>query len=100
MSYHTVKIEEAHYRYLEQAAVCWKTNVQDILSKIIEKQKLENSQIPQEPKSSEPVCHKKSRWTEISARIRKNPPLNGAGDFVRESAKEFREDFSFRHDTE
>ncbi|MGE0083355.1 MAG: hypothetical protein AB7S75_02940 [Desulfococcaceae bacterium] len=100
MSYRTVKIQEADYRYLEQTALLLGTTVQEMLGNLIKKQKIIEMERTEGPKSSESVSDRKSRWAEISARIRKNPPLSGAGDFVRESAKELREDFSFRHDTE
>ena len=41
---------------------------------------------------------KKSRWAEISERIQKDPPLRGAGEYVRQVSKEFREDFALTHD--
>ncbi|MDM8525059.1 hypothetical protein QUF80_16940 [Desulfococcaceae bacterium HSG8] len=41
-----------------------------------------------------------SRWARFSERIRKNPPLSGAGDYVRECSREFRGEFAFRHDSE
>jgi len=41
-----------------------------------------------------------SRWTRFSERIRKNPPLSGVGDYVRECSRDFRDEFTFRHDWE
>ncbi len=45
----------------------------------------------------EQALHKKSRWVHVSERIRNNPPLRGAGEYVRNCSKEFREDFALNH---
>ena len=42
----------------------------------------------------------RSRWVCLSEQIGKNPPLSGAGDYVRECSREFRDEFAFRHDSE
>lgn len=51
-------------------------------------------------KETEPEIREKSRWARFSERIRKNPPLSGAGDYVRECSREFRDEFAFKHDLE
>ncbi|MCP4107765.1 MAG: hypothetical protein GY749_19835 [Desulfobacteraceae bacterium] len=61
------------------------------------KAKLDESE---ESLSEQPVIRKKGRWAEFSERVRKNPPLSGAGDCVRKYSEELREDFAFRHDQE
>jgi hypothetical protein len=40
----------------------------------------------------------KSRWATFSEEIKKEPPLRGLGDYVRQCSKEFREDFSLNHE--
>jgi ABC-type uncharacterized transport system ATPase subunit len=40
----------------------------------------------------------KSRWAKFSEEIKKEPPLRGLGDYVRQCSKEFREDFALNHD--
>jgi hypothetical protein len=51
-------------------------------------------------KETDPESLKKSRWARFSERIRKNPPLTGAGEYVRECSREFRDEFAFKHDSE
>ncbi len=100
MPQHTIEIEETDYRYLEQAARYMGISVKDMLRKMIEKQRLNDKQQSDNLEKSESVYDKQSRWAEISRRIRRKPPLRGAGDYVRECTKEFRDDFLLRHDTE
>jgi len=100
MPQYTVKIEETDYRHLEQVAQFLGISVKDTLSKMIEEQRYLNKQKSGKLKKSESVYDKPSRWAKISHRIRKKPPLRGAGDYVRECSKEFRNDFSLRHDAE
>ncbi len=95
---HTVKIEDADYRYLEQDARFLGISVEEMLSKMIEKQRLIDHQKPDKFGNPESIYDKQSRWAGISRRIRRKPPLRGAGDYVRECAKEFRDDFSLGTD--
>jgi len=97
---HTIKIEEKAYRYLEQDARFLGISIEEALSKIIEKQIFTENQTSDKCGNSESVYVQKSRWAQISRRIRKNPPLRGVGDYVRECSKEFRGDFSLGHDVE
>lgn len=97
MPYRTIKVEESDYRYIEKSAVSFGISVHDMLSKILEKQRIIDKKLHDIP---EIEYKKKSRWVAISERIKKDPPLRGAGDYVKESSREFRENFSFKHDTE
>ncbi len=96
---HMIKIEEAHYRYLEKAAHIAGLSVDDFVKRIIAKQRLSDERIPGGTASNE-QCHEKSRWEKLSERIQKKPPLRGAGDYVRKCSREFREDFTLHHDVE
>ncbi len=97
---HTIKIDDTDYRYLEQAALLLEISVKDMLSKIIEKQRLTDKQKSDKLGKSKSVYDKQRRWAEISHRIRRDPPLRGAGAFVRKCGEEFRDDFSLKHDVE
>ena len=39
-----------------------------------------------------------NKWQHLADRVRKNPPLSGAGDQVLQDSKEFRENFAFSND--
>jgi len=95
---HTIQIGETHYRWLVEAAHTEGLSVNDFVMRMIEKQRFVDESVP--AKDINPEFHKKSRWAELSERIRKKPPLSGAGDYVWKCAKEFREDFAFHHDVE
>ena len=62
---------------------------------MVVKQALENRCSEEDSESCD-----RSRWARFSERIRKNPPLSGAGDYVRECSREFRDEFAFGHDSE
>jgi hypothetical protein len=95
----TVDIEETDYKYLERAAKSSGVTIQLFLKQLITRQQLfdqEKSQRKQIP--TEETTSGKSRWAKLSERIQKDPPLKGAGDYVRQASKEFREDFALSHD--
>lgn len=99
MAYLSIEVEEADYRYLERPAKTEGTSVPTILKRMIAGMRAAAAPSPK-PGSpdSEPLAE--SRWARISQRIQKDPPLDGAGDFVRACSKEFREDFSLSRDEE
>lgn len=98
MLYHTIQIEDPEYRYLEQRAKAAGLSIQLFLKQLITGQQIAEKQQGHERHKPEHISTKKSRWAQCSERIRRNPPLRGAGEFVRQCSKEFREDFTFRHD--
>ena len=92
----TVDIEETDYKYLEIAAKSSGVTIQLFLKQLITRQqRFDQKRYQEEFEEAKP---KKSRWAEISERIQKDPPLRGAGEYVRQASKEFREDFALSHD--
>ncbi len=57
----------------------------------VELYELEEVQEEQNPQQN-------NRWSQLSERIQKNPPLRDAGEYIMKSSKEFREDFALSHD--
>ncbi|MFO7884868.1 MAG: hypothetical protein R6U68_08610 [Desulfobacteraceae bacterium] len=53
-----------------------------------------------EVKSEVPRQKVGGKWKRFADEMRQKSPLSGAGDFVLEQSKKFREDFSFKHDNE
>ena len=99
MVHMTVDIEETDYQYLEQAAQSAGVTIQSFLKHLISRQHLVVQEDSQEKRIQLEQPHrKKSRWAQLSERIRQDPPLRGAGDYVRECSKEFRDDFALHHD--
>lgn len=95
----TVDIEETDYKYLERAAKSSGLTIQLFLKQLITQQQLFDQEESQKKLiTPEKITHKKSRWAELSERIQKDPPLRGAGEYVRQVSKEFREDFALTHD--
>ncbi len=92
-----IELEDADYQYLEKSANIAGVSVQALIKDILSKRRNADNGVDL---NSEKVKQKKSRWASFSERIRQNPPLRGAGDYVRKSSKEFREDFAFKHDVE
>ncbi|MCP4405571.1 MAG: hypothetical protein GY801_50740 [bacterium] len=95
----TIDIEETDYKYLERAAKSSGVTVQLFLKQLITRQqRFDPKGYQEELISPEETKPKKSRWAELSERIRKDPPLTEAGEYVRQTSKEFREDFALSHD--
>ncbi len=98
--YRTIEITEDDYQYLEKSAKVARTTIQSLLRELIGKSRAADKRISDETPTSGQRHRKKSRWAQFSERICEDPPLSGAGDYVRECGREFREDFTFRHDEE
>jgi hypothetical protein len=94
MIYHEIKIEDSDYKYLEKSARIAGLSIEEYLRQIIQHQQTFKKTLTN-PQSART---KKSRWAKLSEKIRKNPPLRGAGDYVSKMSKDFRNEFSFRHD--
>ncbi len=97
MTTHMVELEDADYQYLEKSANVAGISVQELIKDILSKQRNADNEVVSSHEKKKPL---KSRWAKFSERIRKNPPLRGAGEYVRECSREFREDFAFKHDVE
>lgn len=100
MVYYTIQIEETDYRYLEHKAKAAGLSIQLFLKQLITRQQLHEQGELRETNKEDQVAPQKSRWAQCSERIRKNPPLRGAGEYVRQCSQEFRQDFIFKHDEE
>ncbi len=100
MPYRTIEIEDRDYQDLERAAKNAGVTIQLFLKQLITKQQVADKDTSHKMLDSKQGKRKKSRWALFSERIRKNPPLRGAGEYVRQCSKEFREDFAFKHDEE
>lgn len=96
MPTHMIELEDADYQYLRKSANMAGVSVQTLIKNMLSMQRQADNG---RELDSEKV-QKKSRWASFSERIRKNPPLRGAGEYVRKCSKEFREDFVFKHDVE
>ncbi|QTA92993.1 hypothetical protein [Desulfonema magnum] len=98
--YRTIEIKEDDYRYLEKSARLAGTTIPSLLRELIGKKKAADESAFAKTSVSDRTCGEKGRWAKFSEKICENPPLRGAGDYVRECSEKFREDFTFRHDEE
>ena len=96
MVYHEIKIEDSDYKYLKKSAKIAGLDIEKYLKQLILNQQNSKTKVTTE-KISEPG---KSRWAKLSEKIRQNPPLRGAGEYLFQSTENFKKEFSFKHDEE
>ncbi|RLC05640.1 MAG: hypothetical protein DRI57_27405 [Deltaproteobacteria bacterium] len=95
----TIEIEDSDYQYLRKSAIASGMTIPSFLRMIISEKCASDDKVFDDISVSEGQ-KQRGRWAKFSERIRQNPPLGNAGDYVRDCSKEFREDFVFRHDRE
>jgi len=83
MASHTIELDAGEYEILERSA-----NVAGLSVPVFLKQLIGKLRYPPEP------VRTRSRWAALSERVRREPPLRGAGDYVLECSHVFREDFA------
>ena len=100
MIYHTIKIEDSDYQHLEKSAQIAGLTIEEFLKKLITEHQTLKREISHKQLKKYSRTQSKNRWVLLSEKIRRNPPLKGAGDYVRKSINEFKNDFEFNHDKE
>jgi hypothetical protein len=83
---HTIKLTEAEYRALERSAQSSGLSVRAYLRQLITRARSQEAEASGGAQSS--------RWARLSERVRRDPPLRGAGELVLESTRRLREDFA------
>lgn len=90
MTTHTIKLTEAEYLALERSARSSGLSVRAYLSQLITRARSQDAEASDSPQTN--------RWARLSERVRRDPPLHGAGEFVLESTRRLREDFALTRD--
>ena len=90
MSSHTIEVDQADYEILERSARLAGLSVRAFVKSLLAK--VSNQEVESGRDASA------SRWALLSQKVRRDPPLRGAGDYVRQSSRAFREDFALTRD--
>lgn len=99
MKHVTVTINDTDYADLEHDARVSGVTIQGFLEQLIARQyHVVRKSFQPEQTVPETPSRKNSRWAKFSERIQSDPPLQGAGEYVRQAGQEFREDFALSHD--
>lgn len=86
---HALEIDETDYQALEKSAHKAGISVSELLKRLIDQHRaLMDEARPRTP----------GRWARVSERIRRNPPLQGASEYIYSTSLEMREDFSVTED--
>ena len=94
MIYHEIKLEDSDYKYLQKSARVAGLSIEEYLQQIIQNEQLLKIRLRKQQNTGTD----KSRWAKLSEKIRKDPPLRGAGDYVSKMGEDFKNEFSFKHD--
>lgn len=88
MASHTIELEDPEYEYLKRSAHAAGMSVPAFLKQLIGIRRRDDAE----------AMPKTSRWAQLSERVRRDPPLRGAGTYVSECSRDFREDFAVTRD--
>lgn len=98
MALHSIQIEETDYEYLKRSAGAAGISIETFMKQLIAEQQRLTPRATGEPSPDQEPSQRRSRWARFSEQVRKNPPLHGVGEYVRECSREFREDFALTQD--
>ena len=90
MTSHTIELDQADYEALERSARLAGLSVRAFLKSLLAKASSQEVELPRDAPPS--------RWALLSQKVRRDPPLRGAGEYVRQSSQAFREDFALTRD--
>ena len=90
MASHTIELDDADFKALEAAARAAGLTVRGFLKSLISRARGEGAEVA--------AGTRPSRWAQLSQRVQSDPPLRGAGEYVRECSRALREDFALTRD--
>ncbi len=90
MASHTIELDDTDFKALEAAARAAGLTVRGFLKTLISRTRSEGAKAAGDARPS--------RWAQLSQRVRSDPPLRGAGGYVRECSRALREDFALTRD--
>lgn len=90
MASHTIELDDTDFKALEASARAAGLTVRGFLKTLISRTRSEAAKVADDARPS--------RWAQPSQRVRSDPPLRGAGEYVRECSRAVREDFALTRD--